>query len=64
VTLAPGETKTVSVALNPRSFAYYSTEKHGWVAEAGAFQILVGASSRDIRLEGKYDLAKTLAAEF
>ena len=63
VTLAPGETKTVSVELNPRSFAYYSTEKHGWVAEAGAFQILVGASSRDIRLDGKYDLAKTVNVE-
>jgi len=63
VALAPGETKTVSVSLNPRSFAFYSTERHGWVAEAGTFHILVGASSRDIRLDGKYDLAKTIAAE-
>ncbi|HEY9155137.1 MAG TPA: glycoside hydrolase family 3 C-terminal domain-containing protein, partial [Opitutaceae bacterium] len=63
VMLAPGETKTVSVTLNPRSFAYYSVEKHGWVAEAGAFHILVGASSRDIRLDGKYELAKTIVAE-
>ena len=63
VMLAPGETKAVSVALNPRSFAYYAPEKHGWVAEAGTFHIIVGGSSRDARLEAKYELAKTIAAE-
>ena len=49
-------TKTIHVPLNGRSFAYYSPEKKGWVAEAGEFGILVGASSRDSRLTGSYAL--------
>ena len=40
IDLKPGETKKVSVPLNGRSFAYYSPEKNGWVAEAGEFGIL------------------------
>jgi beta-glucosidase len=49
VTLAPGETRTVSLDLNARSFAFYSPEKHAWSVEPGSFSILVGSSSRDIR---------------
>lgn len=50
VYLAPGEKKTVSVVLDPRAFAFYDTETHSWVIESGDFDILVGASSADIRL--------------
>jgi beta-glucosidase len=59
INLKPGETKTIHVPLNDRSFAYYSPEKKGWVAEAGEFGILVGASSREIRLTGSYTLTGT-----
>jgi len=59
VSLKPGETKKVSIALDGRSFAYYSPEKKGWVAEAGEYGVLVGASSRDIRLKGALKLSKT-----
>jgi beta-glucosidase len=59
INLKPGETKKISVPLNGRSFAYYAPERKGWVAEAGEFGILVGASSRDIRLSGSYTLAGT-----
>ena len=59
ISLKPGETKKVSVPMNGRSFAYYAPEKKSWVAEAGEFGVLVGASSRDIRLQGSYALAGT-----
>ena len=59
VALKAGETKTVSIPLAQRSFAYYDPEKKGWLAEAGDFQILVGASSRDIRLTDTFKLAST-----
>ncbi len=52
VALAPGETKTVTMTLESRSFAYYETALPGWHVENGAYRILIGASSRDIRLEG------------
>ena len=50
VFLEPGETKTVTMELNKRSFAWYNTELHDWSAASGDYEILVGASSRDIRL--------------
>jgi beta-glucosidase len=62
VSLAPGETKTVSIDLNARSFAYYSPEKHGWRVDPGSFGILVGSSSRDIRLNGAFPVAAATTA--
>lgn len=57
VELQPGEEKEISVDLGPRAFAYYDTGSKGWVVEAGEFEILVGASSRDIRLKASHKLA-------
>ena len=50
------ESKRVSVELNYRSFAYYSVPLEKWHVENGAFEILVGASSRDIKLVGKINI--------
>lgn len=50
VSLQPGESKTVTLSLTRQSLAYYDPSVPGWVAEAGAFEVLVGASSADIRL--------------
>lgn len=51
VELHPGEEKTVSMELNKRSFAWYNEEIHDWYAASGTYEILVGSSSRDIRLK-------------
>ncbi len=59
VSLKAGEKKTVSIPLNRRAFAFYDPEKRGWAAEKGDFKILVGSSSRDIRLEGTTRLSST-----
>ncbi len=48
--LEPGETKTIEICLDSRSFAYYNMDIHDWFIESGDYEILVGASSRDIRL--------------
>jgi beta-glucosidase len=50
VRLGPGETQTVTVDLDRRAFAYYDPAYGDWVAESGAFDILVGRSSADIGL--------------
>lgn len=50
VELAPGETKTVTFTLDKRAFAYYSVKIHDWHVETGAFDIMIGQSSRDIVL--------------
>ncbi len=48
VSLDPGETTTVTIALDPRSFAYWETERRSWHVPPGAHDILVGSSSRAI----------------
>lgn len=50
--LDPGEEKKVSVELDDRAFAFWNTATENWCVESGEYKILVGASSRDIRLEG------------
>lgn len=52
ITLAPKEKKRAEITLSDRSFALWSTKHGDWVVEAGEYEILVGASSRDIRLHG------------
>ncbi len=50
VSLKPGEEKTVTFVLDRSAFAYYEKRVSGWHVESGDFEILVGASSQDIRL--------------
>ncbi len=49
VELKPGETKTVSIKLDFRSFAYYHPSYNQWITEDGEFDLLIAASSADIR---------------
>jgi beta-glucosidase len=56
VSLAPGETKEVDFTLDQSALAFYSIAKKGWVTEPGQFDVLVGSSSRDIKLKGSFEL--------
>lgn len=60
VILQPGETKTVSIGLDFRSFAYYHPGYKQWITEGGEFDILIGASSADIRFVETVLLQSTL----
>ncbi len=57
--LKPGEKRTVSIPLERNAFAYYDPDRKGWIAEKGDFRILVGSSSRDIRLDTVFRLAES-----
>jgi beta-glucosidase len=48
VMLEPGETKTVTLELNPRSFAYFDTKSNEWHANAGNYTLFLGESSEKI----------------
>ena len=50
--LQPGEQQRVTIKLHERSFSYYNTQIEQFDIPAGTYQILIGASSKDIRLEG------------
>jgi beta-glucosidase len=45
ITLQPGETKTVTFPLGPDELRYWSTNAKGWIQDAAAFDIWVGADS-------------------
>lgn len=57
IALEPGESKEVHFSLKEHAFAYYNSYLHDWHVESGCYGILIGASSRDIRLKGEYSVA-------
>lgn len=63
VFLKAGEEKEVEITLDKRSFAYYNVILGDWHVESGEFKLLVGASSRDIKLEASVNVQSTVEAE-
>ncbi|ADL34828.1 beta-glucosidase Bgl3E [Butyrivibrio proteoclasticus B316] len=53
VSLEPGESKRVEIAFDDKTFRYWNVKTDKWEVEGGEYQIRIGASSADIRLEGK-----------
>jgi beta-glucosidase len=56
VLLQPGQSQTVTVDLNQRSFAFFNTSTEEWDAEPGTYNVLVGGSSNDTPLHGQVSL--------
>ena len=52
ITLAPGETKNVTMQITPKDLSLLDKDMKR-VVEPGEFNIMIGASSTDIRLEEK-----------
>ncbi len=55
ITLEPGETKQVSFTLTKQDLGLWNINNE-FVVEPGTFEVLVGASSQDIRLKGKFEI--------
>lgn len=53
VAVAPGETKPVTLKLTRRDFSWWCEGKARWQADTGDYEIMIGDSSRDIRLQTK-----------
>ena len=45
----PARSETVRIALGADAFRYWDVDTHSWRSDEGRYEILVGASSRDIR---------------
>ena len=60
VDLQPGQRQTVEFTLDKRSFAYYDVDHKDWRVESGEYEILIGASSRDIRLSQRVAIDSTM----
>ena len=54
--LAAGESRVFSCDLTAADLSFYDVDRSRWVAEAGTFEVLVGGSSADIRLQGDFVL--------
>ncbi len=54
VRLRPGQSKTMRFELPGEKLAFYDENTHGFVVEPGAFEVLVGSSSQDIRVTGRF----------
>jgi beta-glucosidase len=48
--LAPGEAKTVTLAIDPKFLSVFDEQKDNWVLLAGQYKFFVGRSSRDTPL--------------
>ena len=53
ISLRPGETRSVSFTVAPERLAFWDERRKAWVVEPGAFEVMVGSSSADIRLKGE-----------
>ena len=62
VFLKAGEEQTVTVSLDKRAFAYYNVNINDWHVETGEFDILVGASVADIKLNKTITVESTVEA--
>ncbi|MGA3268565.1 MAG: glycoside hydrolase family 3 C-terminal domain-containing protein [Verrucomicrobiota bacterium] len=54
IMLSPGQTQHVTFNLNWEDLANWDATARGWIITPGVFQVMVGASSRDIRLTGNF----------
>jgi beta-glucosidase len=56
ISLKPGEKKTVAITVPGEKLSFYDEITHRFVVEPGTFDVLVGSSSEDIHLQGKFDV--------
>jgi len=56
VFLELGQTERVSFHLDERALSYWDTDAHDWVVQNGTYHIMVGSSSRDIRLRDSFSI--------
>lgn len=63
VFLKSNEEKEITVSLSKRAFAFWNININDWFVENGEFDILVGASSRDIKLSKTITVESTDIAE-
>lgn len=57
VWLEAGESKEITIQLSKRAFAFYNVNINDWCVESGEFDILVGASSADIKLSATVNVS-------
>ena len=55
ISLQPGESKTIQFTIDKEKLSFYN-EKLQWITQPGEFELMIGASSSDIRLRTLFEL--------
>ncbi len=63
ITLSPGQTQHVTFNLDWEDLANWDAIARGWIVTPGSFQVMVGASSRDIRLTGAFTVGSVPSSD-
>ncbi len=61
--LKPGESQQITFVITSRNLASFNTETSSWIADAGTYNVKVGASSKDFRQTATFKLAKSMVVE-
>jgi beta-glucosidase len=61
--LKPGESEVLKFSLDANSLASFWTSKSQWIAEKGKYEILIGASSKNIKLKDTFMLDNDIITE-
>jgi beta-glucosidase len=61
--LKPGESQTLSFEIDSRRLSSFDPASSSWIAEAGKYDVKIGASSKDIKLSGSFTLANDLTVK-
>lgn len=59
VALKAGETKTVTIPFDDKTFRYFNVDTNQWEIEEATYEIMIGASSSDIRLHDSINIEGT-----
>ncbi|MBI3125523.1 MAG: glycoside hydrolase family 3 C-terminal domain-containing protein [Ignavibacteriales bacterium] len=51
IELKAGETKSITLTVDKKALSYFDGKSHDWKLDAGDYELLLGASSRDIKLK-------------
>lgn len=61
--LQPGESQTLTFLIDRNSLTSFDPSTSAWIAQAGNYEIRIGASSKDIRQKGSFSLAKDIVVQ-
>jgi beta-glucosidase len=61
--LQPGESQTLTFIIDSRRLSSFDPAISSWIAEAGKYEVKIGASSKDIRQRATFILAKDITVK-
>jgi beta-glucosidase len=61
--LQPGESQTLTFIIDSRRLSSFDPASSSWIAEAGKYEVKIGASLKDIRQSSTFILAKEITVK-